>query len=154
VHEQLAEARFVDAIELDRSYRAAVGGERLGGGAAVRRGEIADGLAGEAGLAGDCAPYMRSDSCACAGTSEATPLMARCATAMRVSPFGSLAFMLPEASRMSAMVRPAVLQDWAAAGSGPATSATATSAISARTGIFMINPGVASTRGSSRIIRI
>ena len=56
----------------------------------------------------------------------ATPLIARCATAMRVSPFGSLAFMLPEASRISSTDRSAVLQDWAsaAAGSKPATRAT------------------------------
>ena len=77
-------------------------------------------------LAGDCAPYMRSESCACAGTKPATPLIARCATAMRVSPFGSLAFMLPEASRISSTERSAVLQDCAsaAAGSKPAASAT------------------------------
>jgi hypothetical protein len=67
-------------------------------------------------LAADCAPYMRNDSCACAGTKPATPLIARCATVMRVSPFGSLAFMLPEASRISSIVRSAVLQDCAAAG--------------------------------------
>ena len=56
----------------------------------------------------------------------ATPLIARCATAMRVSPFGSLAFMLPDASRINRTERSAVLQDWAsaAAGSTPAASAT------------------------------
>ena len=77
-------------------------------------------------LDGDCAPYMRSESCACAGMNPATPLIARCATAMRVSPFGSLAFMLPEASRINSTERSAVLQDCAsaAAGSKPATSAT------------------------------
>ena len=37
-------------------------------------------------VAGDCAPYMRNDSCACAGMKLTTPLIARCATAMRVSP--------------------------------------------------------------------
>ena len=76
--------------------------------------------------AADCAPYMRNDSCASAGMKPATPLIARCATAIRVSPFGSLAFMLPEASRISSTDRPAVLQDWAsaAAGSKPAASAT------------------------------
>ena len=76
--------------------------------------------------AADCAPYIRSDSCACAGMKPATPLIARCATAMRVSPFGSLAFMLPDASRISSTERSAVLQDWASAvaGSKPAASAT------------------------------
>src|SRR5687768_10356553 len=64
--------------------------------------------------AADCAPYMRRDSCAPAGTSAATPLTARRATSMRVSPLGSLAFMLPEASSTKAMVRPPVLQLWAA----------------------------------------
>jgi hypothetical protein len=35
-----------------------------------------------------------------------------------VSPFGSLAFMLPEASRIKRMERSAVLQDWAIAAAG------------------------------------
>jgi hypothetical protein len=34
---------------------------------------------------------------------------------MRVSPFGSLAFMLPEASRINSTERSALLQDWAQA---------------------------------------
>ena len=77
-------------------------------------------------LAADCAPYMRNDSCACAGTKPATPLIARCATAMRVSPFGSLAFMLPDASRINRTERSAVLQDWASAAVActPAASVT------------------------------
>ncbi len=79
-------------------------------------------------LAGDCAPYMRSESCACAGTKPATPLIARCATAMRVSPFGSLAFMLPEASRISSTERSAVLQVCAKAGEEVIRTAQASSA--------------------------
>jgi len=45
---------------------------------------------------------------------------------MRLSPFGSLAFMLPEASRISSTERSAVLQvcAQAAVGSKPAASAT------------------------------
>ena len=52
------------------------------------------------------------------GTKPATPLIARCATAMRVSPFGSLAFMLPDASRINSTERSAVLQVWASAAAG------------------------------------
>ena len=48
--------------------------------------------------AGDCAPYGRSDSCVLAGTNAATSLTTHRATSMRVSPFDSLEFMLPEAS--------------------------------------------------------
>jgi hypothetical protein len=76
--------------------------------------------------AADCAPYMRNDSCACAGTKPATPLMARCATAIRVSPLGSLAFMLPDASRINRTERSAVLQDWAQAAAGSAAAPRAT----------------------------
>src|SRR5262249_2756118 len=42
VHEQGAEARFVEALEMDRAHRAAVVGERLGGGARLGGGELAD----------------------------------------------------------------------------------------------------------------
>jgi hypothetical protein len=51
--------------------------------------------------------------------------MARCATAMRVSPFGSLAFMLPDASRISRTERSAVLQVWARAAAGRTPTTTA-----------------------------
>ncbi len=79
-------------------------------------------------LAADCAPYIRSDSCACAGMKPATPLIARCATAMRVSPFGSLAFMLPEASRINRIERSAVLQVWASVADGISMAAQERSA--------------------------
>src|SRR5882672_2173307 len=51
MHEQLAEARLVERLDVNVAHRAAVLDERLDGGAALRRDEIADGLAGEVGLA-------------------------------------------------------------------------------------------------------
>ena len=87
-------------------------------------------------LAADCAPYMRSESCACGGMKPATPLIARCATAIRVSPFGSLAFMLPEASRISSTERSAVLQDCASAVAGRRVNANRSSVVRVR--LFMV----------------
>ena len=53
VHQQFAEARLVELLDVDGAHRAAVLGQRLGGGAALRGDEIADRLAGEVGLAGE-----------------------------------------------------------------------------------------------------
>jgi hypothetical protein len=56
--------------------------------------------------------------------SVATPFTARRATSMRVSPFGSFAFMLPDESRMSSTERLAVLQVWANAREGNKDAST------------------------------
>src|SRR5262249_36837134 len=53
LHQQLTEARLVQLCQMDGTHRAAVLRQRLGGGAALRRDEIADGLASEIGLAGE-----------------------------------------------------------------------------------------------------
>ena len=63
MHEQFAEACLVERVDVDRAHRAAVLGERLGGGAALRGDEIADGLAGEVRLARELA----RDQPRCAG---------------------------------------------------------------------------------------
>src|SRR5262245_32398863 len=47
MHEQLAQARLVELVDMDGAHRAAVLGQRLGGGAAFGSGEVANGLAGE-----------------------------------------------------------------------------------------------------------
>src|SRR5215813_13887008 len=47
MHEQLAEACFVEALDTDGAHRAAVLAQCLGGRAALRSDEIADGFAGE-----------------------------------------------------------------------------------------------------------
>src|SRR5580704_5423226 len=52
MHQQFAEARLVQAIEFQCTHWAAVLGERLRGCTALGGDEIADGLAGESGLAG------------------------------------------------------------------------------------------------------
>ena len=52
MHEQFAEARLVEPLDFDRAHRTAVLGQRLGGGAALRGDEIADGFSGKAGFAG------------------------------------------------------------------------------------------------------
>ena len=49
MHEQFAEARLVEAGELEGAHRAAVLRQRLGGGAALRGDEVADGFAREPG---------------------------------------------------------------------------------------------------------
>ena len=46
-------ARLVEPRQMDGAHRAAVLRQRLGGGAALRGDEIADGLAGEIRLAGE-----------------------------------------------------------------------------------------------------
>ena len=51
MHEQLAEARLVERLGENAAHRAAILDERLDGGAALRRDKVADGLAGEVGLA-------------------------------------------------------------------------------------------------------
>src|SRR5262249_18905797 len=51
MHQQFAEACLVEPLDVDGAHRAAVLGERLSGGAALRGDEIADGLAGEVRLA-------------------------------------------------------------------------------------------------------
>src|SRR6185312_7657853 len=53
MHQQFAEACFVELRKLDRAHGAAVFGERIGGGARLRRGEIADGLSAKPRLAGE-----------------------------------------------------------------------------------------------------
>ncbi len=53
MHQQLAEVALVHAFEMDGAHRAAVLRQRLGGGAALRRDQIAHGLAGEIRLAGE-----------------------------------------------------------------------------------------------------
>ena len=53
MHQQLAEAFLVEPLQMDGAHRAAVLGQGLGGGAGFRGDEIADGLAGKAGLAGE-----------------------------------------------------------------------------------------------------
>jgi len=57
MHQQLAQARLIKLRQLDRANRAAVLGERLGGGARFRRHQIADGFTAEAGLAGDLGEF-------------------------------------------------------------------------------------------------
>src|SRR5262245_55217169 len=51
MHEQLAQRCLLERIDVNAAYRAAVPRERLDGGAALRGDEVADGLAGEVGLA-------------------------------------------------------------------------------------------------------
>ena len=52
-------------VDVDGAHRAAVLGERLGGGAALRGDEIADGLAGEVRLAGELGEIGRHARAAC-----------------------------------------------------------------------------------------
>src|SRR5262245_42188367 len=51
MHEQLAQARLVELVDMDGAHGTTVLGQRLGGGAAFGGGEVADGLAGEIRLA-------------------------------------------------------------------------------------------------------
>src|SRR5262249_40580979 len=51
MHEQFAERCLLERVDVNAAHRAAVPGERLDGGAALRGDEVADGLAGEVGLA-------------------------------------------------------------------------------------------------------
>src|SRR5690554_2496427 len=51
MHEQFAERALVELFDMDAPGRAAVPGERIGGGATLSRDEVADALAGEARLA-------------------------------------------------------------------------------------------------------
>src|SRR6185295_5944331 len=51
MHQQFAEARLVEPVDVHRAHRAAVARERLGGRAALGRDEVADGLAAELRLA-------------------------------------------------------------------------------------------------------
>ena len=53
MHQQFAERLLVERLDMDGAHRAAVLGQRLGGGAALRGDQIADGLAGEVRLAGE-----------------------------------------------------------------------------------------------------
>src|SRR5471030_2243103 len=53
MHQQFAQRRLVELGQVKSAHRATVLGERLGGGARFRRHQIADGLAGKVGLAGD-----------------------------------------------------------------------------------------------------
>ena len=46
MHQQLADVALVDLRQMDGAHRAAVLRERLGGGAALRRDQVADGFAG------------------------------------------------------------------------------------------------------------
>src|SRR5215470_19420092 len=52
LHEELTKRPLVQRLDMDRAHRTAVLGERLGGGAALRRDKVADGLAAEVRLAG------------------------------------------------------------------------------------------------------
>src|SRR3954470_14846093 len=59
VHQEFAQMLLVHAFEMDGAHRAAVLGERFGSGAALRRDEIADRLAGKIRLAGQLAEVGR-----------------------------------------------------------------------------------------------
>src|SRR5262245_55018043 len=60
MHEQFAEACLVKRLDVNAAHWAAILGERLDGGAALCSNKIADGLAGEVGLAREPREIIRN----------------------------------------------------------------------------------------------